>query len=205
MTRGFARPLAAILTLLLLVPLAGATTDSGIAGASLRGQLLIASPDMDDPRFTQVVILMIRHDASGALGIVINRPAGELTNADLLQAIGEKGAPVPGKVRIFAGGPVEVTAGFVLHSTDYHRPETQNIDARIAVTASPEVLRDIAEAKGPKKSLIAFGYAGWGPGQLESELMEHVWFTAAADPALVFDDERGLVWKDAMARRSQSL
>ena len=73
------------------------------------------------------------------------------------------------------------------------------------MTASPDVLRDIAEAKGPKKSLVAFGYAGWGPGQLESELMRHDWFTTEEDPALVFDDDRGLVWKDAMNRRSQSL
>ena len=195
-----------VVALLALLPLAGAaTTDLGSPGGSLRGQLLIAAPEMDDPRFVHAVILMVQHDQGGALGIIINRPVGEVTYADLLKAIGTTGSPVPGKLRIFAGGPVELNAGFVLHSTEYHRPETQQIDGKVAMTASPDVLRDIAEAKGPKKSLVAFGYAGWGPGQLESELMRHDWFTADEDPALVFDDDRGLVWKDAMNRRSQAL
>jgi putative transcriptional regulator len=192
--------------LLLSMPLVGAaTTDLGAPEGSLRGQLLIAAPEMDDPRFAHAVILMVQHDQGGALGIIINRPAGEMSYADLLKAIGATGTPVAGKVRIFAGGPVELNAGFVLHSTEYRRPETQDIDGKVAMTASPDVLRDIAEAKGPKKSLIAFGYAGWGPGQLESELMRHDWFVATEDPALVFDDDRSRVWKDAMDRRSQAL
>lgn len=196
----------ALLALLLWMPLAAATTtDSGVTGGSLKGQLLIAAPEMGDPRFVQAVILMVRHDKDGALGIVINRPAGEVTYAELLKAIGETGTAQPGTVRIFAGGPVEPTAGFVLHSAEYHRPETQDIDGGIALTTSAGVLHDIAAAKGPRKCLIAFGYAGWAPGQLETELMNHDWFIATADPALVFDEDRGLVWRDAMARRSQSL
>jgi putative transcriptional regulator len=204
--RRLARRLFLVAAMLLPLPLAtAATTDLGAPGGSLRGQLLIATPAMDDPRFVHAVILMVQHDQDGALGIIINRPVGELSYADLLQAIGTAGKPVPGKVRIFAGGPVELNAGFVLHSAEYHRPETQEIDGRVAMTASAAVMRDIAEAKGPKKSLIAFGYAGWGPGQLESELMRHDWFTETEDPALVFDDDRALVWKDAMDRRSQAL
>jgi len=193
--------------LLMSISLASAatTTDSGVTGGSLAGQLLIASPDMDDPRFAQTVILMVQHSKDGALGIIINRPVGELSYAELLKSIGETGSAANGKVRIYAGGPVQLNAGFVLHSRDYHRPETLDIDGRIAMTASPNVLRDIAAAKGPKKSLIAFGYAGWGPGQLENELMRHDWYTAPEDPALVFDDDRGKVWKEAMARRSQEL
>ena len=193
--------------LLMSISLASAatTTDSGVTGGSLAGQLLIASPDMDDPRFAQTVILMVQHSKEGALGIIINRPVGELSYAELLKSIGEHGSAANGKVRIYAGGPVQLNAGFVLHSPDYHRPETLDIDGRIAMTASPNVLRDIAAAKGPKKSLIAFGYAGWGPGQLETELMRHDWYTAPEDPALVFDDDRGKVWKEAMARRSQEL
>src|SRR5262250_2927046 len=144
-----------VLALLLMsISLASAatTTDSGVTGGSLAGQLLIASPDMDDPRFAQTVILMVQHSKDGALGIIINRPVGELSYAELLKSIGETGSAANGKVRIYAG--------FVLHSRDYHRPETLDIDGRIAMTASPNVLRDIAAAKGPKKSLIAFGYAG---------------------------------------------
>lgn len=205
-TGRFLRRAFVLGALLLSMPLAGAaTSDLGAPEGSLKGQLLIAAPEMDDPRFAHAVILMVQHDQGGALGIIINRPAGEMSNADLLKAIGATGNPVEGKVRIFAGGPVELNVGFVLHSAEYRRPETQDIDGRVAMTASPDVLRDIAEAKGPKKSLIAFGYAGWGPGQLESELMRHDWFVAAEDPALVFDDDRALVWKDAMSRRSQSL
>jgi putative transcriptional regulator len=204
--RAITGRLLALAALLLVLPLAGAaTTDLGAPGGSLKGQLLVAAPEMDDPRFAHAVILMVQHDQTGALGIIINRPVGKISFADLLKSVGQPGPAVPGELWIFAGGPVELNGGFVLHSPEYHRAETQAIDGQLAVTSSPEVLRDIAEAKGPKKSLVAFGYAGWGPGQLESELMRHDWFTEAEDPALVFDDDRARVWKDAMARRSQAL
>src|SRR5262249_52215538 len=103
--------------LLMSISLASAatTTDSGVTGGSLAGQLLIASPDMDDPRFAQTVILMVQHNKDGALGIIINRPVGELSYAELLKSIGEHGSAANGKVRIYAGGPVQLNAGFVLH------------------------------------------------------------------------------------------
>src|SRR5262249_31353205 len=144
---------------------------------SLKGQLLIATPAMLDRRFDRAVILMVRHDGDGALGIVINRPLGEKPLADLLAAFGAKDTPASGNVRIFLGGPVELEVGLVVHSADYHRPETLQIDEHLAATSSREVLRDIAVNAGPMKSLIAFGYAGWGPGQLESELARNVWYT----------------------------
>jgi putative transcriptional regulator len=172
---------------------------------SLAGQLLIASTEIGDPRFQHSVILMVRHDKEGAFGIMVNRPAGERSLASLLAAIGEKDAPVEGSLRIFAGGPVEPQIGFVVHSSDYHRSETIDIDGHLAVTSSIEIVRDIAHDKGPKKALLAFGYAGWGPGQLESELARHGWFTAPADPALVFDDNRERLWDDAMSRRARDL
>ena len=193
-SRRVAARFLAFFVLLLVLPLArAATTDLGTPGGSLKGQLLIAAPEMDDPRFAHVVILLVQHDERGALGIIINRPVGEISFADLLKAVGQTGSPVPGKLRIFAGGPVELNSGFVLHSTEYHREETQDIDGRVAMTSSAGVLRDIAEAKGPKKSLVAFGYAGWGPGQLESELMRHDWFTEVEDPALVDQVPRGVL------------
>jgi putative transcriptional regulator len=172
---------------------------------SLKGQLLIATPAMRDPRFEHAVILMVRHDRDGALGIVINRPLGEKPLADILAAFGAKDTPATGNIRIFLGGPVEVDAGFVVHSSDYHRPETLDVDGRFAMTSSREVMRDIAANAGPMKSLVAFGYAGWGPGQLEGELAHNVWYTAPADPALVFDDDRDKVWEHATARRTQDL
>ena len=171
----------------------------------LTGQLLIASPTMGDPRFLQTVILMVRHDRNGALGIVINRPIGDRPLARLLEAVGENDPGVAGTVRIFAGGPVQPDIGFVLHSTDYHRSDTLDIDAHVAMTSSREILRDIGNQRGPNKSLIAFGYAGWAPGQLEGELAHGFWYTTPQDANLVFDDDRDDVWDHAMKRRTQDL
>jgi len=173
--------------------------------ASLAGQFLIATPAMRDPRFDHAVILMLRHDGDGAFGIVINRPLGQRAMADLLQALGAKDTAAAGNVQVFIGGPVQPNVGFVVHSTDYHRAETLDVDGRVAMTSSREVLRDIADKKGPAKALIAFGYAGWAPGQLEAELARNVWYTAPEDPQLVFDDDRDKVWEHATARRTQDL
>ena len=169
------------------------------------GQLLVASPTMGDPRFVQTVILMVRHDRNGALGIVINRPLGDRPLAKLLEALGDKEAGVTGTVRIFAGGPVQPDVGFVLHSADYHRADTVDIDGHVAMTSSHEILRDIGNHRGPNKSLIAFGYAGWAPGQLEGELAHGFWFTTPQDAKLVFDEDRDDVWDNAMKRRTQDL
>jgi len=174
---------------------------------SLAGQLLIAAPTMSDPRFYQAVILMVRHDRDGALGIVVNRPVEERSLASLLAAVGGGGVDTAaeGQVLIFAGGPVQPEIGFVLHSTDYHRPETLGIDSHIAMTSSREILRDIAKKQGPRQSLVAFGYAGWGAGQLENELERRVWFAAPNDAALVFEKDRNKVWDEAMKHRTQDL
>ena len=174
-------------------------------GGSLAGQLLVASPEIGDPRFAHAVILVLRHRLSGAVGIVINRPIEERTFASLLQAIGDDATDVEGRVLLFAGGPVESQIGFVLHSTDYHRDETLDVAAQVGVTSNREIIRDIAHKRGPEKALVAFGYAGWGPGQLESEMAQNSWFVAPADPKLVFDDDRAKVWEDAMAHRRRPL
>ena len=175
------------------------------AQTSLAGQLLIASPSMGDPRFTQTVVLMARHDKNGAFGIVINRPVGERPLASLLEALGEKEEGVEGSVRIFAGGPVQRDLGFVVHSADYRASGTIDVDGHVAVTSNRDILRDIARNQGPKKSLIAFGYAGWAPGQLEGEMALRAWFTAEDDEGLVFDADRDKVWDLAMKRRTQDL
>jgi putative transcriptional regulator len=201
-------PLAALL--LCPVPQAPAQTPRH---AALAGQLLIASPTMGDPRFAQTVIVIVRHDSNGAFGIVVNRPLGERPLAQLLEAMGEKNAGAAGTVRIFAGGPVQPELGFVLHSAEFRLPETTDIDGRIAMTSSREILRAIASrlgpspdpSKGPSHSLIAFGYAGWGPGQLEGELAQRAWFTAPAEAKLIFEEERAKVWDIAVSRRTQDL
>jgi putative transcriptional regulator len=160
---------------------------------------------MGDPRFERTVILLVEHNQRGAFGIVINRPIGERPLASVLESFGEKTAGIAGTARVFWGGPVQPGAGFVVHSADYVRAGTIDIDGHVAMTSSLEILRDIARDKGPKKSLLALGYAGWGPGQLEEELRREAWFTVPADPGLIFDDDRETVWEKASARRPRDI
>jgi putative transcriptional regulator len=120
-------------------------------------------------------------------------------------AIGINEPAVEGSVRIYAGGPVQTEIGFVVHSSDYRRPETIAVDSHVAVTSSAEVLRDIARKRGPQKSIVAFGYAGWGPGQLERELELRGWFTAPLDPKLIFDAAPDSVWEQAVTQRTRDL
>ena len=174
-------------------------------GASLAGQLLVATPEMSDPRFRHTVILMVRHNKDGALGIAINRPVRELSVAKLLDALGLDSNGSEGTVRLFAGGPVQPDAGFIVHSAEYHRPGTVDIDGHVAMTTNPEVLRDIGRHRGPRQCLVAFGYAGWGPGQLEAELALGGWFTVPEDSNLVFDADRDKLWDEAMKHRTISL
>lgn len=171
-------------------------------GASLAGRLLVAEPEMGDPRFAKAVILMVRHDQKGALGIVINRPVEEVPVAKVLDALGIDSKGSEGEVRLFAGGPVQPDAGFIIHTPEYRRTGTIDIDGRVAMTADPQVLRDIGHREGPRQSLVAFGYAGWGPGQLEGELMLNAWFTMPEEPKLVFDVDRDKLWDEVMQRRT---
>ncbi len=176
-------------------------TSPNISGAtSVAGQLLVATSALSGPPFEQTVILVAQHTREGALGIVINRPLGERPIAQVLAAYGADASGVSGSVRLFFGGPVDPQIGFVVHSADYHSDDTLDIDGRVALSSAPQALRDIGLGKGPRQSLVAFGYAGWGPLQLEGELREGAWNVVPEDPALVFDDDRTKVWSDAMAR-----
>jgi putative transcriptional regulator len=200
----FRAPSAAIALFTAAILLGAAAPDQSDRN-SLGGQLLIAAPTMGDPRFVRTVILVIRHDKDGAFGIVINRPVGERSIATLLEATGDNDPDVEGSVRVFAGGPVQPELGFVVHSAEYHLAETIDVDGRVAMTASRQILRDIGHNQGPEKRLFAFGYAGWGPGQLEGELAQRNWFTTPEEPKLIFDDDRDDLWEDAMARRTREL
>jgi putative transcriptional regulator len=120
-------------------------------------------------------------------------------------AIGEDASGVEGTIRIFAGGPVQSEVGFILHDPAYRRIGTIDIDGRVAMTSSPQILRDIGQHAGPRQYLAAFGYAGWGPGQLEGELAQRAWITTAEDPGLVFDTDRAKVWDVATARANRGL
>ena len=196
------RAVLAILIALVTLPGAAPPNSELVPATSLVGQLLVAASDMGDPRFSHTVVLIVQHSQDGTFGIAINRPIGEQPIAKLLGSTGQDDRGVSGDVRVFAGGPVEPWLGFVVHSADYHRAQTVKIDGRVAMTSSPEVLRDIGHNAGPKKSLVAFGYTGWGPGQLENELAQHDWFTIPEDPKLIFDDDPVKMWDDATARET---
>ena len=212
-TEPMARWRYAVLAVVALMVLGGAFASPAEEPAAdpAPGQLLIASAAMQDPRFHHSVILLLRHDATGAFGIVINRPIAEEPIAKLLGDTSGKAEASPadnkisGNVQVFLGGPVQPELGFIVHSTEYSRPETLHVDDALAMTASRETLRDIGQDKGPKKYLFALGYAGWGAGQLEGEIARRDWFTAPAEPELVFDTERSQVWERALARRTREL
>ncbi len=165
---------------------------------SLAGQLLIASPDMGGP-FDHAVILMAQHDRGGALGIIINHPLATRPIAKILQALGGDARDVSGSVPIFFGGPVSAATAFILHNADYRGDRSLNIDGHVALSDDTGVLRDIGLGKGPAKSLLALGYAGWGPSQLDDEIAHGAWMTVSETTQLVFDDDRAKVWTDAMA------
>jgi putative transcriptional regulator len=147
----------------------------------------------------------VRHSRDGAMGLIVNRPAGEQPMVDLLQAFGDDASKAEGNVPIYLGGPVQKELAFVLHSTDYRGTGTMDVTGEIAVTTNRDVIRDIAAKTGPRKFLLMFGYAGWTSGQLEGELAANAWYTAPIDPALVFDMPRGKVWERAAERRTRDL
>ncbi len=171
------------------------------APAFRAGQLLVATDEIRDPRFHHTVIYMVRHDATGAMGLVVNRPLAEAPLARLLELFGAGGQGVAGSVRVFYGGPVELSRAFVLHTADWTSPDTREVAGGIALTAHPAVLEAIGQGRGPRRSLFALGYAGWAPGQLEGEIERGAWISVPADEALVFDGDAEGKWQRAMARR----
>ena len=201
--RSLLRTHLAVAELMLLVAVLGCTVSKSSEMPEtdpIVGKLLVASPSMSEPLFRRTVILIVQHDSQGVLGIIVNRPIKEIALSKIEELMGQKGKKVEGNVPVIAGGPVDPKAFFVLHSTDYHRPETIDLDKHVAVTTSPQIFLDMGEKKGPEKSLTAFGYVGWTPEQLESELEQHDWFMEPEEPALIFDDDRNKVWEDAVMR-----
>ncbi|TNE61837.1 MAG: YqgE/AlgH family protein [Alphaproteobacteria bacterium] len=165
----------------------------------LDNKLLLAMPGMMDPRFDRAVIYMCSHDESGAMGLVINQRFENLTFPSLLEQLQiEVSADVP-ETMVHAGGPVEPGRGFVLHSADFVQESTLIVSERLALTATVDVLKAIAEGTGPKHHLLALGYAGWGAGQLEQEIQGNSWLTAEADDEIIFNTELEQKWPRAMA------
>lgn len=174
---------------------------SAITGSGyLTGQLLIAMPQMRDPRFARSVIYMCAHNQEGAMGLVINRLVGSITFPDLLAQLGIDHQGRGEEIRIHFGGPVESGRGFVLHSADYVQTGTMVVNGGVALTATIDILKDIAGGKGPKHSILALGYAGWGPGQLDAEIQGNGWLSAPADENLVFGNDLDQKWEGAIRK-----
>jgi putative transcriptional regulator len=168
--------------------------------SSLTGQLLVAMPQMSDPRFERSVVYLCAHSEEGAMGLVVNRLIDSLTFPSLLEQLGinadERDADLP----IHFGGPVESSRGFVLHSADYMQDSTLLIDQDVALTATVDVLRAIASGNGPQRRVLALGYAGWAPGQLDAEIQANGWLLVPADPELVFGIDNSAKWQRAIAK-----
>lgn len=166
----------------------------------MTGQLLIAMPAMSDPRFAQSVIYVCAHTPEGAMGLVVNRPIVRPTFEDLLRQLQVSPTPPARQVRLCAGGPVENARGFVLHTADWTGGESLRVDNALALTASLDVLRVLAEGGGPRECVLALGYAGWGPGQLDREIQQNAWLSVPADEPLLFDDDHDTKWRRAFAK-----
>ncbi len=168
--------------------------------SSLVGSLLVAMPQMNDPRFERAVIYMCAHNNEGAMGLVVNKLFEQLSFPDLLDQLNITTGPRTQQIRIHFGGPVESGRGFVLHSDDYVREGTMLVNSGFALTATIDILRAIADGEGPRSSILALGYAGWGPGQLETELAANGWLHVPADPELVFGGDLDHKWMLALSR-----
>jgi putative transcriptional regulator len=173
------------------------TTSNSSPENYLDGQLLIAMPAMSDPRFARSVIYMCAHSSDGAMGIIINQHAPHINFSELLEQLNiaseEERILMPGELKqmaVHVGGPVETGRGFVLHSADYFAEDsTLPIDEEVCLTATIDILRAMARGSGPNKAILALGYAGWAPGQLEHEIQENGWLHCPADPQLIFAND----------------
>lgn len=167
----------------------------------LCGKLLIAMPGMGDPRFDRSVILICAHSPEGAMGLIINKPAPDLSFRGLLDQLGIPRANRGRDIRVHIGGPVERGRGFVLHSLEYAGgAATMDIAGVYGMTATTDILEALASGGGPDSALLALGYAGWGPGQLEDEILRNDWLTADAPADLVFAADDGGKWGAALRR-----
>jgi len=163
---------------------------------SLTGSFLVSTPQMPDPRFEEQVIYICAHSQEGAMGLAINKPNLAFSLAEVL-----KGANLPlpqGEFPpIYIGGPVELESAFILYRSDYHTEYQLEVSPTVSLSRETKVLQDIAEGHGPEKYLFLLGYTGWGPGQLEKELMDDGWLTVPADDNIIFELADDLKWKAA--------
>lgn len=170
-------------------------------GGFLVGKLLIAMPSMPDPHFEKSVVFMCAHSSQGAMGLIVNKPIEGLSFRELLGKLDITATANGLEAPILFGGPVQLGRGFVLHSGDYGANEsTMAVTSDISLTATTDILRAIAEGRGPRKSALALGYAGWGEGQIENEIKANGWIHCEADSAIVFDMAHEEKWQAAIRK-----
>lgn len=169
------------------------------------GQLLVATPKMQDPRFAESVVYLVRHNTEGSFGLVINRPLAKGPLEDLLKGFGMDSDEAKGEVILHYGGPVSPEAGFILHSDDVLLENSTKIADGIAMTADAKLIEAMSRGKGPRQSLVMLGYAGWAPGQLEAELKAGAWFVVSGEKSLIFGTDAGKKWQRAMDQRKVPL
>jgi putative transcriptional regulator len=180
--------------------------DAPAQDARLTGQLLVATTELEGPVFEKTVIYMVRHEArTGATGLIVNRPLGDVPIEVLLRQAGLPGTGAKGTVRLHVGGPVEQTRLSVLHTDDYAGPDTVKVANGVALTTEPTILEAILKGKGPRRARFTVGFAGWAQGQLEAEMRRGYWIAVPSDDAILFDDAYDTKWDRAMAKRKISL
>jgi len=176
------------------------TPDTNAPAFSLRGRFLLATPGMGDPRFRFGVIYIVNHDDSGAMGIVLNKGKKGLRMSELLDQIGIDGDVRVADTPVLSGGPVDLDRGFVLHSLDWFRPDSSlKLSETLSLTSTKDVLRALVSDNAPSRAVLAIGYAGWGPGQLEAELSDNAWLVADADEAIIFDPDLAGKWNGLLS------
>jgi putative transcriptional regulator len=164
---------------------------------NLTGKIIVSMPFLEDERFYKTVIYMCAHSSEGSMGIIINKKIDYDLYPDLLQQLGIDKPLNNKKLFIRYGGPVENGRGFILHSDDMVRKETLSINKGVALTSTAEFFDDLSKGKGPKNSILALGYAGWQPGQLEYEIAQNSWMSLSVDNSFLFDDEVSRKWSQA--------
>jgi putative transcriptional regulator len=166
---------------------------------SLKGKLLLAMPNLEDPRFDRAVILMLEHNANGAMGLIINKPLEGVLFEDLLQQLKiTVTSPESIEVPVLFGGPVEIGRGFVVHSPEVILSQTMRLSDDLAVTTMTEMLGQIATGQGPQERLFCLGYAGWTAGQLDDEIKQNAWLHAPIKSELLFHLACDKKWDAAM-------
>jgi putative transcriptional regulator len=180
--------------------MAASRTRAEPAAGYLAGHLLIAMPGMQDPRFDHTVVCLCAHSSDGAMGLIVNRPLAGMEFDELLRQLAIEPVPPQRRIRMVSGGPVEGGRGFVLHSDDWSTEGSLPVMPGLALTASLDILKAIAGGGGPKAGVLALGYAGWAPGQLEDEIQRNAWLSVPADEALVFSDDTSRTWDAALAK-----